>query len=470
MSRHPCLRLANLQVRELYLKLIYSDSPTKIALERRTLASQFEDILEIEVVSTPEPELDEDPHGVDESMSTNDNEQKTPIPLTLGGSKFRRKPVHVDSSPITSNPPLTEIINFEESVVGSLSMPSPQIATSTSVPIIEAGNRQSFTGRTSLGRQVTLRRKPQWKKLIAKQNRRNAMKAQKDSYYGVDIHGLLNRIESASQFPSQAEYTLFISRLSRYDDGPREVSSKELWTDKYRATKFVDLLGDERVHRDIMRWLKHWDYCVFGRDIPTSSSYQPRQPLNDSRKFGAVSNAIVTDPYHRPPQKILMLHGPPGLGKTTLAHVAASLAGYEVYEINASDDRSGTAARDRIVEAVETLGIDRSGRRGKERCVILDECDGGDANFIRVLLDLLQADEKAGGPQPKHINGKKRKPRKPLLRPIICICNDLYLTLLKYIDVDMLQRCDLYGLIAMFCIFDQHFHLHCCLAFRKSAP
>ena len=74
-----------------------------------------------------------------------------------------------------------------------------------------------------------------------------------------------------------------------------------------------------------------------------------------------------------------MLHGPPGLGKTTLAHVAAKMAGYEVLEINASDDRSGSAARDKIVEAVETVGIDRRGRRGKERCVILDECDGGDA-------------------------------------------------------------------------------------------
>jgi chromosome transmission fidelity protein 18 len=126
-----------------------------------------------------------------------------------------------------------------------------------------------------------------------------------------------------------------------------------------------------------MRWIKHWDFCVFGRDIPNSSSYQSTYAKSTAKPiFGAVP---TVDPYQRPQQRILMLHGPPGLGKTTLAHVTASLAGYEVLEINASDERTGTAARDRIVEAVETVGIDRSGRRGKERCVVLDECDGGDA-------------------------------------------------------------------------------------------
>ena len=164
----------------------------------------------------------------------------------------------------------------------------------------------------------------------------------------------------------------------------------------------MELLGDERIHRDIMRWIKHWDYCVFGRDIPKSSSYHSSydnnhknsHTVNPSSKFSSTNGKPATfggvqtpDPYQRPHQRILMLHGPPGLGKTTLAHVAAKMAGYEVLEINASDDRSASAARDKIVDAVETVGIDRRGRRGKERCVILDECDGGDA--VLSLLPVL---------------------------------------------------------------------------------
>ena len=38
--------------------------------------------------------------------------------------------------------------------------------------------------------------------------------------------------------------------------------------------------------------------------------------------------------------QLLLISGPPGLGKTTLAHVVAKQAGYEVMEINARYDSS----------------------------------------------------------------------------------------------------------------------------------
>jgi len=58
--------------------------------------------------------------------------------------------------------------------------------------------------------------------------------------------------------------------------------------------------------------------------------------------LGQANTDVIEDldESGRPKQKVALLHGPPGLGKTTLAHVVAKHAGYNVVEMNASDDRS----------------------------------------------------------------------------------------------------------------------------------
>ncbi|SNX83885.1 related to CTF18 - Chromosome Transmission Fidelity factor [Melanopsichium pennsylvanicum] len=215
-------------------------------------------------------------------------------------------------------------------------------------------------------------------------------------------------------------------------------AASKMWVDKHRPAKFSELLGDERVHRDVLGWLKEWDECVFKR----KDHRKERHREYIKAKFGLPDNHasdqgrqhMWKDPYGRPRERIMMISGPPGLGKTTLAHVIGAHAGYNVYELNASDARTAGAVEDVIKMALESGSL----KDPRPTLVVIDEIDGatgggGGASgesqgFVRALVRLVEQG-KGAGPKAAGLaaRGKKqRKGFKPLLRPIICICNDLY--------------------------------------------
>ena len=118
-----------------------------------------------------------------------------------------------------------------------------------------------------------------------------------------------------------------------------------------------------------------------------------------------------------------LLYGPPGLGKTTLAHIVARHAGYNVVEINASDDRSLQAFKIKLDAATQMKSVNNADQR--PNCLIIDEIDGSPAATVNYLVKYLEG---------KHLenNNKKKKSNNDLLsRPIICICNDLYVPSLR---------------------------------------
>jgi chromosome transmission fidelity protein 18 len=99
----------------------------------------------------------------------------------------------------------------------------------------------------------------------------------------------------------------------------------------------------------------------------------------------------AADPLKRPRQKILLLSGPPGLGKTTLAHVIANHCGYRCLEINASDDRTVGTLMPKLVNALESMSVIRDKR---PTLIVIDEIDGAsqaasqETSFISFLINL----------------------------------------------------------------------------------
>ncbi|KAK2076248.1 hypothetical protein QBZ16_001180 [Prototheca wickerhamii] len=263
--------------------------------------------------------------------------------------------------------------------------------------------------------------------------------------------------DSSAAAPAPADrprrHKQLLSRpISALMEEPSKKKPRRLWVDRHAPRSFMDLLSSEVVNREVVRWLKGWDPCVFGRP--------------------PVPGAEAPDELGRPSQRIVLLTGPPGMGKSTLARIAATHCGYRPLEVNASDERgaAGLAARVAAATASHSVTADR-----RPVCLILDEIDGAlggpeGKGAIAALLRIVQAAPRAksghgaaapAAPAAKDVaddasdsddaeEDDARKPTKnpplsrpgkaarsadrssgPLLRPIIAICNDLYAPALR---------------------------------------
>ncbi|XP_026559768.1 chromosome transmission fidelity protein 18 homolog isoform X2 [Pseudonaja textilis] len=215
-----------------------------------------------------------------------------------------------------------------------------------------------------------------------------------------------------------------------------------LWVDQFTPRRYVELLSDDYTNRCLLKWLKLWDVLVFGKEKPCrkaplhSGTHPPFKPSRDGgtrwKTKAQVTEEVLEaelDQHNRPKFKIALLCGPPGLGKTTLAHVIAKHAGYNVVEMNASDDRSPDAFQTQIEAATQMKSV--LGASEKPNCLVIDEIDGAPVASINVLLSITN--QKAGMAESEvQPSGAKSKGRSGLLlRPIICICNDLYVPALR---------------------------------------
>ncbi|MFA9504788.1 replication factor C large subunit [Natrinema sp. H-ect1] len=128
------------------------------------------------------------------------------------------------------------------------------------------------------------------------------------------------------------------------------------WTEKYRPTTLSEVRGNNKARDQLAEWAETWD---------------------DHRES-------------------VIVHGSPGVGKTSAAHALANDMGWPVMELNASDSR-GADVIEKIAGEASKSGTLTAGESGR-RLVILDEADnfhgnadyGGSREVTRVVKDANQ--------------------------------------------------------------------------------
>ncbi|GKT47035.1 replication factor C subunit 2 [Colletotrichum spaethianum] len=172
----------------------------------------------------------------------------------------------------------------------------------------------------------------------------------------------------------------------------------QLWTSKYAPTQLNHICGNKAQVEKIQAWLNNWQ----------------KARKYDFQRRGADGMGGT---------RAIIISGPPGIGKTTAAHLAAKLAGFDVIESNASDTRSKKLVENGVSDIMNNTSLlgffagDGKEVNGEKKNIVLimDEVDGmsaGDRGGVGALAKFCKKTE----------------------IPLILICNERKLPKMKPFD------------------------------------
>ncbi|RGP80360.1 replication factor c subunit 1 [Fusarium longipes] len=179
---------------------------------------------------------------------------------------------------------------------------------------------------------------------------------------------------------------------------PAAAPPVQLLTSKYAPTQLNHICGNKAQVEKIQAWLRNW---------PKSKKYNFQRRGADG--MGG--------------ERAIIISGPPGIGKTTAAHLAAKLEGYDVLESNASDSRSKKLVENGVSDVMNNTSLlgyfagegQNVDATKKKIVLIMDEVDGmsaGDRGGVGALAKFCKKTE----------------------IPLILICNERKLPKMKPFD------------------------------------
>ena len=168
------------------------------------------------------------------------------------------------------------------------------------------------------------------------------------------------------------------------------------WAEKYRPSSIREMEGNEAQVRSIRQWLDTW-----------------------------TSGKV-------PKKRGVLLSGPPGVGKTTIAKAVAKEMGWAIIELNASEERNAASIRKAATRGSQHISLDLFSGDSKpdgKTIILLDEVDHLAGGFSKISEDRIGRSISSND-ETRSISGDSGGKAELMhllsvtMQPVIMTCND----------------------------------------------